>query len=156
MRHWSHILWHIWFRVVIYKTETTNKIPGEGVGSYLSNPFLTGKIPSPGAGGPQLTPTSKPIGYGNPFLQGTAGAVAGAGAWSHAGPGVAASPGNDGKNVVSIGGQAPKPIGKDNPFLSGLGHGRGDIGIDATPNSIPGGSFAPGSNTGNSGLSQTK
>ncbi|PBC32483.1 hypothetical protein APICC_07418 [Apis cerana cerana] len=109
------------------KFDKTNKIV-EGGGSYPSNPFLTGKIPIPEIGGPIVTSTSKPIGHGNPFLQGNVGAISGA--WSHSIGGAVAHPSGGNKNVVSIEEESTRPIGKDNPFLHGSGSARGDIGIN--------------------------
>ncbi|XP_031369209.1 hyphally regulated cell wall protein 3-like isoform X1 [Apis dorsata] len=109
------------------KFDKTNKIV-EGEGSYPSNPFLTGKIPIPEIGGPIVTSTSKPIGHGNPFLQGNIGAISGA--WSHSIGGAVAHPSGGNKNVVSTEEESTRPIGKDNPFLHGSGSARGDIGIN--------------------------
>ncbi|KAK1124669.1 hypothetical protein K0M31_006040 [Melipona bicolor] len=137
-------------------TYLDNKIPGEG-GSYSSNPFLNGKIPNLIGGQFAATTTSKPIGLGNPFLQpGIAGAFAGATAWSNVGGATASNPAD--KKVVSIGEETTKPIGKDNPFLGGSGHGRGDIEIGNPPDPGTSGGFAswsPGNDLANTGLGQT-
>ncbi|KAK9293844.1 hypothetical protein QLX08_011330 [Tetragonisca angustula] len=132
-----------------------NKIPGEG-GSYSSNPFLNGKIPNligmTHGGQFAATTTSKPIGFGNPFLQpGNAGAFAGAAAWSNVGSATASNPA--GKSVVSIGGETTKPVSRDNPFLGESGHGRGDIEIDNPPGGSA--SWSPGNDLTNTGLGQT-
>ncbi|KOX79303.1 hypothetical protein WN51_09105 [Melipona quadrifasciata] len=121
-------------------------------------PLGVNKTSGPVGGGQfAATTTSKPIGLGNPFLQpGIAGAFAGATAWSNVGSATASNPAH--KKDVSIGGETTKPIGKDNPFLGGSGHGRGDIEIGNPPDAgTPGGfaSWSPDNDLANTGLGQT-
>ncbi|XP_017762330.1 PREDICTED: hornerin-like isoform X2 [Eufriesea mexicana] len=139
--------------------DNVNKISGKER-PYQSNLFLTGKIPSPSADGPSLTTidSNKPIGYGNPFLQGTvqpgnSGIATGAQAWSHADTLVGTNPSTNDKNMPSIGAGGNKHFDKNNPFLNGSGPKRGDIGIDSNTAPTSSGSFVP--NADNTKLSQT-